>query len=111
MHQYQCPYRLAQLERTPLARRYFRWLSREGHGPHPPVGGQGQTLAGKILPVSLPARKPVELINRACWPNSDNVFGYHVARAALRRGEKVTLVNTPMMVCRSHATVGIQHTY
>ena len=31
------------------------------------------------------------------WPNSDNVFGFHVARAGLRRRQPVTLVNTPMM--------------
>ena len=47
--------------------------------------------------------KPVELTKprgRACWPNSDNMLGLYVAWAAMRRGQRVTLVHTP---------VGVQH--
>ena len=39
--------------------------------------------------------RPVELQRRACWPNGDNVLALHVAWAAMRHGERVTLINTP----------------
>ena len=63
------------LESTPLAMRY--WASRQGGG----------------APLA-------ELAKRRCWPNSDSTLGLFVARAALRRDVRVTLVNTPL---------GVQH--
>ena len=63
------------LERTPLASRY--WKSKEA--------------GGRAIP---------EMAKRRCWPNSDSSLGLFVARATIRAGVNVTMVNTPL---------GVQH--
>ncbi|KAL1515704.1 hypothetical protein AB1Y20_002320 [Prymnesium parvum] len=87
-----------RLEHTRLAQRYFQWRR------------QAQTIDAQRVPFESTQhsssnstaaagllRKPKEFLRRACWPNSDNTLGFHVARAGLNRNIQITLVNTPMM--------------
>jgi hypothetical protein len=91
--------RLERLEETPLARRYFSWQRSWAESRNATAPSRAARNASSPRPRVL---KPRELNNRACWPNGDNVLGYHIARAALRRRtdgprQPLTLVNSPMM--------------